>query len=574
MNAAGIGAGLLVLLIATAPAAAQDASNPRPEPASAPDAATSPAIVPWPGKVIRRPGEFRLTASTRIQAPSSLRGVAEWFRSELRPATGLPLAIRARASGSRVVLTLDPRLASTLGDEGYRLEVTRQKVAVRAAKPAGVFYGLQTFRQLLPPAAFRRAPEPDADWRAPAVVIEDQPRFAWRGSHLDVGRHFQPKEFLLKHIDLMALHKLNVFHWHLTEDQGWRLEIKKYPKLTEVGAWRKDSALGPPPARGPDGQKAWKFRGKPTAVSTRKTTRARLCATPPIASSPSFPRSRCPATPRPPWPPIPSSATPASPRRWRPPGVSSSRSSAPRSGRSRSCRTCSTEVLAIFPSKFIHIGGDEVPKDEWKQSAAAQARMRTLGLESEEELQSWFVKQMGTWLAARGRRLVGWDEILEGGLAPGATVMAWRSIQPAITAAKQGHDAIMAPKAWTYLDYRQSRDPREPAAIGGGANPLEKVYSFDPIPTDLPPEQAKHILGGQAQLWTEYMPNPKHLEYMAWPRLCALAEVFWSPRQAPGGRSFEDFKQRLAAAHLARLGHLDVNYRPLDGPLPAAATIP
>ena len=233
-----------------------------------------------------------------------------------------------------------------------------------------------------------------------------------------------------------------------------------------------------------------------------------------------------------------------------------------------------TEVLAIFPSRFIHIGGDEVPKDEWKQSAAAQARMRSLGLESEAELQSWFVKQMGTWLAARGRRLVGWEEILEGGLAPGATVMAWRSIQPAITAAKQGHDAIMAPKAWTYLDYRQSGDPREPAAIGGGANPLEKVYSFDPIPTDLPPEQAKHILGGQAQLWTEYMPNPKHVEYMAWPRLCALAEAFWSPRQAPGGRSFEDFKQRLAAAHLARLGHLDVNYRPLAGPLPAAATIP
>ena len=315
---AGIGFGLLVLLSATVP-----------------DAATSLAIVPWPGKVIRGPGEFRLTPSTHIQAPPALRGVAEWFRSELHPGTGLPLAIRAHASGSRVVLTLDPRLASTLGDEGYRLEVTRQTVEVRAAKPAGVFYGLQTFRQLLPAAVVPAGPRrPTSTGRRPAVEIEDQPRFAWRGSHLDVGRHFLPKEFLLKHLDLMALHKLNVFHWHLTEDQGWRIEIKKYPKLTEVGAWRKDSALGPPPARGPDGRQRLEVPGQGPRRLLHAGRRARGGALRRRAvHHRGARRSRCPATPGRRWPPIPSWATPASRWRSRPPGASSRRSSASRTGR-------------------------------------------------------------------------------------------------------------------------------------------------------------------------------------------------------------------------------------------------
>jgi len=196
--------------------------------------------------------------------------------------------------------------------------------------------------------------------------------------------------------------------------------------------------------------------------------------------------------------------------------------------------------------------------------------MKAEGLKSEEELQSWFIKQIGGWLSKQGRRLVGWEEILEGGLAPGATVMAWQSIEPAIKAAKLGHDAIMAPTEWTYLDYYQSKDPREPVAIGGH-NPLEKVYAFDPIPDKLPPELEKHILGGQAQIWTEYMPNSKHVEYMAWPRLCALAEAVWSNQEV---RGFEDFKKRLATQHLERLKHLDVMYRPLEGPWPAAASVP
>ena len=528
------------------------------------------SVVPVPTKVTARPGSFTLTAATKISAPAPLRGVAERFRHELAAATGLPLPLGA--GGSRIALVLDTKLAKALGEEGYRLKVGAAGVEVRAAAPAGVFYGLQTFRQLLPAAAFRRAPgSAEATvWRAPGVEIEDRPRFSWRGSHLDVARHFQPKEFIFKHLDLMAVHKLNIFHWHLTEDQGWRLEIKKYPKLTQVGAWRKDSALGPPPQKDAAGNRAWRFKGKGhggfyTQDDAREVVRYaadRFITVVPEIEMPGHAKAAIAA-----YPELGNTGKQIEVEtRW---GVFKEIFNA-EDRTLKFLQDVLEEVLAIFPSKFIHIGGDEVPKDEWKASAGAQARMKKEGLKDEEQLQSWFVKQMGSWLNSRGRRLVGWEEILQGGLAPGATVMAWQSIEPAIQAAKLGHDAIMAPTKWTYLDYLQSTDPKEPVGIGGN-NPLEKVYSFEVIPEALPPEQEKHILGGQAQIWTEYMPNPKHVEYMAWPRLSALAEAVWSQREA---RNFEDFKRRLQSAHLERLRNLDVTFRPLDGPLPTALTIP
>jgi hexosaminidase len=556
---------IAVLAIGVPPALGQPAVAPAGKETSA------LSLVPIPSKVTTRPGFFVLGASTRVSAPASLRAVAERFRQEVSAATGLPLPAGSGAGG--IVLKLDPTLAKTLGDEGYRLSVSPRGVTVRAAAPAGIFYGLQTFRQLLPPAVFRRAPLPAAGgeaWKAPSVEIEDRPRFSWRGSHVDVARHFQPKEFIFKHLDLMALHKLNVFHWHLTEDQGWRLEIKKYPKLTTVGAWRKDSALGPPPEKDKDGKRAWRFRGKGhggfyTQDDAREVVRYaadRFITVVPEIEMPGHAKAAIAA-----YPELGNTGKPMEVEtRW---GVFKEIFS-PEDRTLKFLQDVLDEVLAIFPSKFIHIGGDEVPKDEWKASPVAQARMKDKGLKTEEELQSWFVKQMGAWLDSRGRRLVGWEEILEGGLAPGATVMAWQSIEPAIAAAKQGHDAIMAPTQWTYLDYLQSKDPREPVGIGGH-NPLEKVYSFDPIPQALPPELEKHILGGQAQLWTEYMPNPRHAEYMLWPRLSALAESVWSPREA---RQFEDFKRRLQGGHLQRLTNMDVAFRPLDGPLPTSLTIP
>jgi hexosaminidase len=536
--------------------------------APAPSAPAAPSIVPIPAKLTSKAGTFALTKATSIQAPEALSGIAERLRDDLRPATTFPLSIAAKASGSRIVLALDPGL-KRLGDEGYRLSVTRKEVVIRAPKPAGVFYGVQTFRQLLPPATLRKSAVTEVPFSAPCVEIEDQPRFGWRGSHLDVGRHFVPKAAILKHLDLLALHKMNVFHWHLTEDQGWRIEIKKYPKLTEVGAFRKDSALGPVPPKEKDGTRKWKFRGKPhggfySQDDVREIVRyasERFITVVPEIEMPGHARAALAA-----YPEFGNTGKPQEVATYW--GVFTEVFGVEDKSL-KFLHDVLEEVLELFPSKFIHIGADEVPKDEWKASPAAQARMKALGLKDEHELQSWFVRQMGAWLAERGRRLVGWEEILEGGLAPGATVMSWRSAKPGIEAAKLGHDAIMAPKNPTYFDFYQSKDPGEPIAIGGH-NPLEAVYAFEPIPPELPADKHKHILGGQAQIWTEYMPNPRHVEYMAWPRLTALSEAVWSPAQA---RSWDGFRQRLTT-HLQRLRALDVNFRPLEGPLPGATLIP
>jgi hexosaminidase len=556
--------------VAAEPAAAKESAKPAVK-AAAKDAEPPTAsynIIPAPAKLTPKPGFFTLDKATKIQAPPALRAVAERFRDDLRPGTGLPLALGAGGKG--ILLALDAALEKTLGEEGYRLRVSPGKVEVRAAKPAGVFYGLVTFRQLLPPEVFRQAPSGDVALKAPAVEIEDKPRFSWRGSHLDTGRHFQAKATLLKHLDLMALHKLNVFHWHLTEDQGWRLEIKKYPKLTQVGAWRKDSALGPPPEKDPAGSRAWKYRGRghggfytqDDAREVVKYAAERFITVVPEIEMPGHAKAAIAA-----YPQLGNTGKQLEVEtRW---GVFKE-IFAPTDETIAFLHDVLEEVLDIFPSKFIHVGGDEAVKDEWKASPVAQARMKKLGLKNEAELQSWFIKQIGSWLDSKGRRLVGWDEILEGGLAPGATVMAWRGVEAAVDAAKQGHDAIMAPTEWTYLDYLQSKDPNEPIGIGGNL-PLDQVYQFDPIPSKLPPEQEKHILGGQAQIWTEYIPNGKHLEYMAWPRLSALAEKVWSPRE---GRDFADFRTRLERGHLQRLGYLDVAYRPLAGPLPTSLMIP
>jgi hexosaminidase len=523
------------------------------DPSIGPSGVDRPALplVPVPEKIARREGSFSLTAATRIQAPARLRAVAERFRDDVHPPTGFPLPI---GNGGAIVLALDSKLKD-LGEEGYKLTVTPRQVKVRAFAPAGVFYGLQTLRQLFPPAIFRRAPA-DADWKAPCVEIEDKPRFKWRGSHLDVGRHFQPKETILKHLDLLALHKLNVFHWHLTEDQGWRLEIKKYPKLTTVGAWRKDSALGPPPKD--EGAKVtnWKFAGRPhggfySQDDVREVVRYaadRFITVVPEIEMPGHARAALAA-----YPEMGNTGKPVEvATTW---GVF-------KEVYGVEDRTLAfvkdvlTEVLALFPSKFIHVGGDECPKTEWKESPAAQARMKALGLKNEDELQSWFIKQIDGWLTERGRRLIGWNEILQGGLAPGAAVMSWQGEGGGIAAAKAGHDVVMAPEEFVYLDHYQAKGPQEPAAIGG-FTPIEQVYGYDPIPASLTPAEAAHVLGAQAQLWTEYMPDGRHVEYMAWPRLCALAEAVWSPKES---RDFERFKIRLGP-HLERLKVMDVNFR-------------
>jgi len=511
----------------------------------------STVLIPIPAKLTPRSGSFALGATTSIVAGNDLRAQAELLRDQLRPATGLPLSVASSGTGSRIALALDPSLA-TLGDEGYRLTVTADEVAIRAPKPAGILYGSQTLRQLLPPDIFRRAPVAGASWAIPAVEIEDRPRFGWRGSHLDVGRHFMPKEFVLKHIDLLALHKFNVFHWHLTEDQGWRIEIKKYPKLTSVGAFRKDSMTAPrtkdPAAR--------KFAGRPhggfyTQDDVREVVRyaaERGINVVPEIEIPGHAMAAIAA-----YPELGNTGKQIEVLTYW--GITDHVLGVT-DNVLRFFEDVFDEVLELFPSKFIHVGGDECPKTEWRNTPSAQERMKKEGLKNEDELQSWFIGHFDSWLAKRGRRLVGWDEILEGGLAPGATVMSWRGEEGGIAAAKAGHDVVMAPNKPTYMDYSQTELPTEPPGIGNH-NSLEAVYAYQPVPKELSADEAKHVLGGQGQIWTEYMPDPKRVEYMAWPRLIALAEVLWSPGET---RNWADFQKRLAP-HLERLAILDVNYR-------------
>jgi hexosaminidase len=509
------------------------------------------ALIPVPAKVRFGSGTFALGGSTSIVASPELRDHAGMLRDALRPATGLPLPIVGSASGSRISLALDSALTST-GDEGYRFTASSDEVAIRAAKPTGILHGSQTLRQLLPPEIFRRAAVDGASWAIPAVEIEDRPSFGWRGSHVDVGRHFMAKEFVLKHIDLLALHKFNVFHWHLTDDQGWRLEIEKYPKLTAVGSWRKDT-MAPPRTKDPAKRK---FTGKPhggfyTQEDVREVVRYaadRGITVLPEIEMPGHAMAAIAA-----YPELGNTGKPIEVHTYW--GVTEHVLGVT-DNVLRFFEDVLDEVLDLFPSKFIHVGGDECPKTEWRKTPSAQDRMKKEGLKNEDELQSWFVRHFDTWLAKRGRRLVGWDEILEGGLAPGATVMSWRGEDGGIVAAKAGHDVVMAPEKPTYLDHSQSELPTEPPGHGGH-NSLEDVYAYRPVPKELTAEEGRHVLGAQGQIWTEYMPDPKRVEYMAWPRLIALAEVLWSP---PETRDLASFKSRLET-HLKRLAILDVNYR-------------
>ena len=514
------------------------------------------AVIPRPSTVTPHVGHFDITPQTVIWTDAGGAAVGHQLARYIEPATGFRFAVRTGGSppARAIVLRLDPSLAR-LGSEGYTLDIRADGVTARAAEPAGLFYAVQTIRQLLPSEIFREAAVRGTAWRMPAVSIEDQPRFTWRGAHLDVGRHFMPKEFVKKYIDLLALHKLNTFHWHLTEDQGWRLEIRKYPRLTEVGAWRKESLVGR--QQGQRDTTEWRFDGVPhggfyTQEDAREIVayaQARFITVVPEIEMPGHALAAIAA-----YPELGVTGEPLEVgKRW---GVYSDILNA-EPATVAFMQDVLAEVLEIFPSTYIHIGGDEADKAKWRTSPRIAARMQELGLADVHALQSWFIRQMDGFLTARGRRLVGWDEILEGGLAEGATVMSWRGTEGGIAAARAGHDVVMAPNSHTYLDYYQSRDMQaEPIAIGGFL-PLERVYSFDPMPADLEPQYARHILGGQAQVWTEYMKDPKKVEYMAFPRLTALAEAVWTPSSR---KDYADYRARLDT-HLRRLTALDVNFR-------------
>jgi len=383
--------------------------------------------------------------------------------------------------------------------------------------------------------------------------VEDSPRFAWRGMHLDASRHFMPREFVKKFIDLLALHKMNSFHWHLTDDQGWRIEIKKYPRLTQVGGWRKQTLVGQSQSdstkRVFDGQRHGGFYTQDDVREIVAYAASRFINVVPEIEMPGHAQAAIAA-----YPELGNTGQQLDP--WDMWGVSEHILN-PEDKTVAFMQDVLAEVLTLFPSRFIHVGGDEAVKNEWKASPRVQERIRELGLKDEHELQSWFIRQMDTYLTHHGRRLIGWDEILEGGLAPNATVMSWRGTAGGLAAARQDHDVVMAPSNKVYFDYYQSLDKAtEPLAIGG-FNPLDSVYAYDPVPPELEPRFAKHILGAQGQLWAEYLTDTKHVEYMAFPRVSALAETVWTPKDR---KDYTDFSARLPL-HLQRLDILDVNYR-------------
>ncbi len=512
------------------------------------------SIIPQPVSLQVGDGSFTLGPDTAIVADKANQSTAKMMVRWLAPATGYALKVRQGADADNTIsLKLDDSL-SRFGSEGYRLEVTPTRVTIRAPHEPGVFYGAQTLRQLLPPAIFSSTAQQGIVWSMPVVHIEDQPRFRWRGAMLDVSRHFMPKDFVLRFVDLLALHKLNTFHWHLTDDQGWRVEIKKHPRLTKVGAWRKETRLGH--ENSPHGFDKMPHGGFYTQQEIRQVVeyaRRRHITVVPEIEMPGHAQAAIAAYPK-------LGVTGERLEVWTRWGINANIFN-PSERTILFLQDVLNEVLKLFPGPFVHVGGDEAIKDQWKASPEVQARIKQLGLKDEHEMQSYFIRRMDAFLAAKGRRLIGWDEILEGGLAPGATVMSWRGMEGGIAAAKSGHDVVMSPTTHAYLDYAQSQDPGELPNIGGNL-PLETVYAFEPIPAALTAEEARHILGAQANIWTEYMPSPGHVEYMAFPRLVAMSEVAWS---APERKNYADFLSRLEI-HEQRLQRLDVNFRPTKKP--------
>ncbi|MFD7899129.1 beta-N-acetylhexosaminidase [Streptomyces sp. NPDC059743] len=546
-----------------------------------------PSLIPNPRRTAPAPpgaGPLPLDGRTVIEAAPGTEGTARWLRTAVGAATGLALpdgpgtggSGRSGRSGhgSRIVLGISPDIARESGPEGYRIAVDTEAVRIDGGGPAGVFWAAQTLRQLLGPDAYRAAPiAPGRAWTVPPTVIEDAPRFAWRGLMLDVSRHFMPKDGVLRYLDLLAAHKLNVFHFHLTDDQGWRVEIKRHPRLTEVGAWRSHTKWGHRASELWDEKPHGGYYTQDDIREIVAYAAERHITVVPEIDIPGHSQAAIAAYPELGNPDVIDTTSLAVWDTW---GITAN-VLAPTDNTLRFYEGVFEELLDLFPlssspfSPFIHIGGDECLKDQWRRSPAAQARMRELGLADEDRLQSWIVRHFDRWLADRGRRLIGWDEILEGGttetgLTPGAAVSSWRGYAGGIAAAKAGHDVVMCPEQQVYLDHRQAAGEDEPMPIGY-VRTLEDVYRFEPVPPQLTAAEAAHVLGAQANVWTEVMQDRSRVDYQVFPRLAAFAEAVWSSLPAPVERDYADFERRMAG-HYRRLDALGVEYRPPGGPLP------
>lgn len=501
------------------------------------------AIIPWPDSVREGEGSFRVLKETALLlANDSLLEEANLFNEYLQKNYGFALEIRSskRPAAGAIFLSATADQSRPVG--AYQLSVSKRQVTIKGNGLPGVFYGLQTVIQLLPPG---HTDQLDLQ----AVEIIDRPRFSWRGMHLDVSRHFFPVEFVKRYIDHLARYKMNVFHWHLTDDQGWRIEIKRYPELQKISAFREGTRIGHYSSV-PEAYDTIRYGGYYTQDEVRDVVayaaKRHITVLPEIempghalAALAAYPELSCTGGPF------------KVGKTW---GVFQD-VYCPKEETFKFLENVLDEVCDLFPGTYVHIGGDECPKDRWKSCSHCQGLKKQLGLKDEHELQSYFVQRIEKFLHTRHKRMIGWDEILEGGLAPDATVMSWRGNQGGIDAARQGHDVVMTPTSFCYFDYYQSRNPGEPLAIGGYL-PLDRVYRCEPIPRELNQEERKHILGIQGNLWSEYIPDGAKVEYMTLPRMCAMAEVAWSDSAS---RNYDDFVERVTA-HFKMLSFLGINY--------------
>ena len=503
------------------------------------------AIIPQPQSLKKTPGYFRLQTSTMINYDAELENEAIFLTEYIKKQTGQHLK-KTTTESQRNFIRLE--LSNTIkSSEGYEIFIDGRKVLVTAKTATGIFYGIQSLMQLIPLEQAKTV-------KVPAVNIADEPRFSYRGMHLDVCRHFFDVTFIKKTLDAMAVHKLNRFHWHLTEDQGWRIEIKKYPELTEIGAWRNSTLIGHASDE-PEKYDSVHYGGFYTREQIKEViayaAAHHITVIPEIelpghaqAALATYPELGCFNEQVEVW------------NKW---GISKNVYCAGKESTFEFLENVLSEVAELFPGEYIHIGGDECLKENWEICPQCQLRMKNEGLADEHELQSYFIRRIERFLSSKGKKIIGWDEILEGGLAENATVMSWRGEEGGIAAAQMHHDVIMTPNPICYFDHYQGPRETEPLAIGGFTD-LAEVYGYDPVPAVLNDTESKHIIGTQANVWTEYITTPEHAEYMIFPRMCALSEISWT---APENKNFDNFMLRLRK-HEAKLKLLGLNYRPLD----------
>ena len=514
-----------------------------------------PAIIPQPVSMQRNAGEFKITRKTviAVQDEEDLKA-ARFLNAYLLQTYGYKLDIDRKEAEDYIRL-ITRKFIQAPDKDAYTLNVAKEGILIEGDTYAGTFHGVQTLIQLLSAYNVSNLTNADAGISVssiiiPAVRIQDYPRFAYRGMHLDVARHFFDIQYIKRYIDYLALHKFNYFHWHLTDDQGWRIEIKNYPKLTEFGGWRNGTILGRYPGTGNDNQRYGGYYTQEEIKAVVQYAADRHISVIPEIEMPGHASAAIAAYPwlscfpqqetRIPYHPSVASQRISGKKVQETWGVFEDVFCAGNDSTFQFLENVLNEVLALFPSKYIHIGGDESPKVHWKKCPSCQLRIKNEGLRDEHHLQSYFVQRMEKYLNANGRILIGWDEILEGGLAPNAVVMSWRGEKGGVEAARQKHHVIMTPQKPVYFDHTQSRN--EDSVTIGGYNPLEDVYRYEPVPKELNAGDTKYIIGAQANLWTEYIKHPSKVEYMVFPRMSALSEVLWTPLDK---RNWQDFESRL-----------------------------